>query len=654
MRFGEPGTEEPVKPRRHLRSDGDEPRCPADGRRAPRGRGSVRVLQAGRTLPDDRGPGRSRPARGGRRPGRPLAPRAGLDHAILLGSARSPSRTGTSFRPAHPLLERLTTWKDLADARRFETLFSRILDDSGVVLRELLFKDDERALTNYFHLFEILLEAGPRHRLRPGRAGRDARRLYRRDAQAGRRGRQRPAAGERPRGGAGHDHPQEQGAGGRRRLRLRRFHRAVRPIGTSSTTMATSACSTSTRRTMEKGRGRARAQGGRATALLRGPHPGQGPALPAVRAARALVAILEGGLPARQRPAGSACWAGPRPPDSSRPGRSVTSRSAGSGRPDRRHCTCRRPGGPSRRNFEVADRSGEASPAFASATAGTIVTSYSRMKQAGNSGDTPIEPDEFYREPVPAIDPDHAARRRSSPAAGRPERCSTRSSRTVPFDETAAAADLDTWRTLDSVSRVVDEALTTERHRPRTSAARSRRSSIAHSRPRFRWRREVDPWPLPLHSRSFARWSSCSRSRRSIHPRLGNPIAGEAPDRARIRQGLRRPRRRARGPGLRRRLEERRPRFVRPRSGRRSTSPTTTTSRRSSTPWRWSRRWASTPRPRTRQRFGGMIYVFLRGLRAAGGRWRGSALCPAPRGAKFLSMKMIDRTTATSPRGGTR
>ena len=60
--------------------------------------------------------------------------------------------------PSNPLLEHLTTWKDLADARRFETLFSRILDDSGVVLRELLFKDDERALTNYFHLFELLLE----------------------------------------------------------------------------------------------------------------------------------------------------------------------------------------------------------------------------------------------------------------------------------------------------------------------------------------------------------------------------------------------------------------------------------------------------------------------------------------------------------------
>jgi exodeoxyribonuclease V beta subunit len=58
----------------------------------------------------------------------------------------------------HPLLRRLLDWKDLADARRFEALFSRILDESGIVRREILFQDGERALTNYLHLFEILLE----------------------------------------------------------------------------------------------------------------------------------------------------------------------------------------------------------------------------------------------------------------------------------------------------------------------------------------------------------------------------------------------------------------------------------------------------------------------------------------------------------------
>ncbi len=59
---------------------------------------------------------------------------------------------------SHPLVKRLTDWKELAGRRRFETLFARILDDSGVIRRELFLKDDERAVTNYLHLFEILLE----------------------------------------------------------------------------------------------------------------------------------------------------------------------------------------------------------------------------------------------------------------------------------------------------------------------------------------------------------------------------------------------------------------------------------------------------------------------------------------------------------------
>jgi len=59
---------------------------------------------------------------------------------------------------SHPLFARLTEWNDLARRRRFEALFRRILDESGIILRELFVKDDERALTNYLHLFEILLE----------------------------------------------------------------------------------------------------------------------------------------------------------------------------------------------------------------------------------------------------------------------------------------------------------------------------------------------------------------------------------------------------------------------------------------------------------------------------------------------------------------
>lgn len=58
----------------------------------------------------------------------------------------------------HPLVKRLLGWKEEADKRRYERLFSRILDESGVVRREILVGDGERALTNYLHLFELLLE----------------------------------------------------------------------------------------------------------------------------------------------------------------------------------------------------------------------------------------------------------------------------------------------------------------------------------------------------------------------------------------------------------------------------------------------------------------------------------------------------------------
>jgi len=59
---------------------------------------------------------------------------------------------------SHPLVARLIAWKELADAKRFERLFSRILDDSGLIRRLLFLRDEERALTNFLHLFEILLE----------------------------------------------------------------------------------------------------------------------------------------------------------------------------------------------------------------------------------------------------------------------------------------------------------------------------------------------------------------------------------------------------------------------------------------------------------------------------------------------------------------
>ncbi len=58
--------------------------------------------------------------------------------------------------PDHPLLARLTTWKALADGRAYDHLWARILDDSGVARRLLLSSTGARRLTNYRHLFDIL------------------------------------------------------------------------------------------------------------------------------------------------------------------------------------------------------------------------------------------------------------------------------------------------------------------------------------------------------------------------------------------------------------------------------------------------------------------------------------------------------------------
>ncbi len=58
----------------------------------------------------------------------------------------------------HPLHERLYEWKSLADQERFGTLFDQLVHRSGLVSRELFLSNSERELTNYLHIFEILLE----------------------------------------------------------------------------------------------------------------------------------------------------------------------------------------------------------------------------------------------------------------------------------------------------------------------------------------------------------------------------------------------------------------------------------------------------------------------------------------------------------------
>jgi exodeoxyribonuclease V beta subunit len=64
----------------------------------------------------------------------------------------------------HPLVARLQDWRALAEAGQLERLFARIIDDSGIVRRELFGRTSERALTNYLHLFELLQEETARSR----------------------------------------------------------------------------------------------------------------------------------------------------------------------------------------------------------------------------------------------------------------------------------------------------------------------------------------------------------------------------------------------------------------------------------------------------------------------------------------------------------
>ncbi|GMR21689.1 MAG: exodeoxyribonuclease V subunit beta [Acidobacteriota bacterium] len=63
-----------------------------------------------------------------------------------------------NVRSDHPLMSRLIGWKELADAKDYDRLFSRILEDSGVLERELFSGRGERALVNYTHIFDRILE----------------------------------------------------------------------------------------------------------------------------------------------------------------------------------------------------------------------------------------------------------------------------------------------------------------------------------------------------------------------------------------------------------------------------------------------------------------------------------------------------------------
>ncbi len=63
---------------------------------------------------------------------------------------------------SHPFATMLHDWKRLADDQAWSNLFEAVVSESGLV-RRLIFADDERALTNYLHLFELLLAQAHAH-----------------------------------------------------------------------------------------------------------------------------------------------------------------------------------------------------------------------------------------------------------------------------------------------------------------------------------------------------------------------------------------------------------------------------------------------------------------------------------------------------------
>jgi exodeoxyribonuclease V beta subunit len=64
----------------------------------------------------------------------------------------------------HPLIARIFDWAQLAGRRAYETLFRRIVEDSRYAERALVLGGGERALTNTWHLIELLLAEVARSR----------------------------------------------------------------------------------------------------------------------------------------------------------------------------------------------------------------------------------------------------------------------------------------------------------------------------------------------------------------------------------------------------------------------------------------------------------------------------------------------------------
>ncbi len=81
----------------------------------------------------------------------------GVEWAVISGYRALPGD--------HPFIARLFEWHQLAESGRYAALFHAMLHDSGLVQRQLFLEDDERRLTNYRHILELLLEECTRRRL---------------------------------------------------------------------------------------------------------------------------------------------------------------------------------------------------------------------------------------------------------------------------------------------------------------------------------------------------------------------------------------------------------------------------------------------------------------------------------------------------------
>jgi exodeoxyribonuclease V beta subunit len=76
----------------------------------------------------------------------------------FFGLALADLKRGADVPETDPLMARLRDWSHLAQKRDYQRLFRLLLEDSGLMRRLIVFGKGERALTNYLQLLEFLRE----------------------------------------------------------------------------------------------------------------------------------------------------------------------------------------------------------------------------------------------------------------------------------------------------------------------------------------------------------------------------------------------------------------------------------------------------------------------------------------------------------------